>query len=415
MSAPNPLAGNLPAQLGCAQGYKAYIWYWDRANDDLKVYTELTGITDLTWERVLDDYSEARVNFRPAKGDQCCGKLKPVFDREGNLLEPGVWPWAHELALYRDGELVWQGPVFSMDEKVMPDESTDSIQIVARDFIAWLDRRVVHNDIWMNNNPANQPAGTYDLVDIAEEIVRDAFEPDDPGVLAHLVTIPSQKMGKRTVRHWEARSGEELRDIARAGLDFTSVGRTILIKGARRDENQNTITLRAKDFQSGIEIRIVGSEAATAGIAVGGVPTGDNPDVPVEDVPPAKAYYFDPVRGAVDPFFGLVENWTQQEGVLDQGFLEWIARQKIAEGYPPPQTLSVPADSGLSPTAPVSIHHLVPSTYFAIAIEGTCRALRQYMRLSHLRVTWTAEQAEQVGVTFIPGNIDDDSGDPEGA
>lgn len=403
----NSLAERLPNRLGCAQGYTVHVHYWDRQQQAIRWYTELTGIIEITWERVLDDFSEARVKFKPNQGDDCCGKIRPILNRAGQLVSPGLWPWAHELSIYRDGELVWQGPLFSIDELIMPDEATESITLVARDFIGWLDRRVVHNDLWLNNNP-NHPLGTYDLVEIAEAIVRDAFGPDDPGVLAHLVTVLSGRRSKRTIRKWEARSGDELRDIARTGLDITCVGRAIKIKGARRDETETTKTLRAQDFRSGIEIRVIGSEAATAGVTVGGVETSGDPNAPIEDIPPAKAYVTDPNRPAVDPFFGLIENWTQQEGVLDVGYLEWIGRQKIAEGYPPPLTLSVPTDSGLSPEAPVSIHHLVPGTFFTILVQGTCRSLAQYMRLSHVRVSWTASSAEQVGVTFIPGVLNED-------
>lgn len=394
--------GNITRRLGCAQDYSALIWYWDRANETLRYYTELTGITSLSWERVLDDHSEARVRFRPAKGDDCCGKLKPIFDSHGELISPGLWPWAHELAIYRDGELVWMGPVFSIDETVMPDETTDFIQVNARDFLGWLDRRVIHEDLYMNDE-------FYDLSEIGEAIVRDAFEPDDMGVLEHLEVTMSGRSGKHTVRKWEARSGEELRTVARGGLDFTAIGRKILIGSPTRDPAKPTITLRAKDFQSGIEIRVVGAEAATAGVAVGGPPEDADPEEPPENVPPKKAYF-----GGLDPYFGLIENWTQSEGVQDEEFLLWIAKQKVAEGNPPPYTLSVPADSGLSPDAPVSIHNLVPSQYFTVLIAGTCRTLSQYMRLSHVRVTWEANAPEAVGVTFIPQNVlNDDPEDPE--
>lgn len=387
-------------RLGCATTYTALIWYYDRSNSTLRYYTELSGLLSVTWERVLDDYSEARVRFRPSQGDDCCGKLKPTLDAQGNLLHPGLWPWAHELALYRDGDLVWQGPVFSVDETVRPDESTDHIQVTARDFLGWLDRRTIHSDIYLNNT-------FYDLSTVAERIVRDAFAPDDPGVLAHLRVTPSGRKGKYSVRKWEARCGDELREVARGGLDFTAVGRAIIIGSPKRNESINTITLRAKDFQSGIEIRIVGAEAATAGVAVGEHPTNSS-GVPIDNVPPKKRYY-----GGKDPFFGLIENWTQSESVKDEEFLLWIAKQKVAEGNPPPMTLSIPADSGLSPHAPVSIKHLVPGTYFTVLISGTCRTLSQYMRLSHVRVAWEAATPETVGVTFIPANILDDSGGEE--
>jgi hypothetical protein len=391
----------LVPKLGCATQYTALIYYWDRALGALRYYTELTGITEINWERTLDDFSEARLRFRPRKGDDCCGKIRPIFDSLHRLLEPGIWPWAHELALFRDGELVWQGPVFSIDELVLPDESTDHIQITARDFLAWLDRRTVHEDIFLNDTD-------YDLSAIAEAIIVDAFTPDDPGVLEHLVIQPSGRTGRHTVRHWEARCGDELRTVARGGLDFTAVGRAIIVKGPTHDPAIPTTVLRARDFLSGIEIRVVGAEAATAGIAVGGVPTPEDIDpenpTPIENVPPLKVY-----EGGLDPFFGLIENWTQSEGVQNESLLGWIARQKILDGFPPPQTLSVPAESGLNPEAPVSIHNLVPGTFFTILVQGTCRELSQYMRLSHLRVAWVAGAAESIGVTFIPANIVDDA------
>lgn len=402
MTNPAPLAH----RLGCATNYSAYIYYFDRAEGQLRLYTELTGIIEITWERVLDDFSEARLRFRPEKGDDCCGKIKMILDDLGRVLEPGLWVWAHELAIYRDGDLVWQGPLFSIDELVLPDETSDHIQLTARDFIGWLDRRVIHNDIIMTDR-------TYDLSEMAERVVRDAFAPDPVGVLPHLHVTPSGRTGKRSVRHWEARSSEELRDIARGGLDFTSVGRAIIIKGPTRDETVPTTVLRAKDFNSGVEIRMVGSEAATVGYAIGAVETDPNSTQPIENIPPKKQRWpVNPAEG-VNPFYGLIENWTQSEGVQDDEFLQWIARQKVIDGNPPPRTLSIPADTGLSPNAPVSIHHLIPSTYFTVAISGTCFALTQYVRLSHVRVSWTANQPETVGVTFVPGNILDDSGPPE--
>lgn len=389
-------APDLTPRLGCATTYSAQIYYWDRALQAIRYYTTLTGIMSLTWERTLDDYSEARLTFRPGGGDDCCGKLRPQFNAAGELTEPGLWPWAHELAIFRDGDLVWQGPVFSIDELVQADETTEKIQIVARDFLGWLDRRTIHQDIFLTDRE-------YDLAEQAEAIIRDAFEPDDPGVLDHLVISNIGKASKRSIRRWEAKSSEELREIARAGLDYTSVGRAIIVKSSSHNPAVPTITLRAKDFLSGVEIRVVGAEAATVGVAVGGPPPDADPNIPPENIPPQKVYY--PLTGGISPFFGLVENWTVSEGVTNESFLLWVAQQKVFDGNPPPTTLSLPADSSLSPEAPVSIHQLVPSTYFTINVNGTCRSVTQYMRLSHLRVTWSTDGPETVGVTFIPHRL----------
>ena len=400
---------DLTPRLGCATSYTALIYYWDRRYQQLSYYTTLTGLMEITWERVLDDYSECRLRFRPRNGDDCCHKLKPVYNASGELIEPGLQPWAHELTLYRDGDLVWAGPVFSIDEEVMPDESTDHIQIVARDFLGWLDRRVIHDDLYFNDQ-------TYDLSYIAQQIILSGLRHDDLGLPQYMHVVPSNRKRKWSVRHWEARVGEELREIARLGLDFTSVGRRIYIKGPRY-EGESTPVLRTRDFLAGIEIRVVGAEAATAGVAVGATPEPDpdDPDPPpIEDIPPHKSYW--PKGGpadAVDPFYGLIENWSRSESVKDEGYLEWIASQKVAEGYPPPLTLSVPSGSGLAATAPVSIHQLVPGTYFTILVQGMCRSIAQHMRLSQVRVIWRSDQPEEVGVSFIPANVLDDNPDED--
>lgn len=385
--------GQITRKLGCATGYVAQIWYYDRSISKMRYYTDITGITEVRWERVLDDFSEASVTFQPQKGDDCCGKLKPILANDGTtVLQPGLWPWAHELHLFRDGELVWQGWIFSVDETIEPDETTDHIQITARDALGWLDRRVIHNDIFMNDD-------FHDLSDVAETIIRDAFEPDDPDILAHLQVTPSGRKGKYTVRHWESRAGDELRTVAQGGLDFCAIGRIIRVGTPSRDPDVPTITLRTKDFQSGIEIRIVGANAATGAVAVGETIDPDTGDPVDPDTPPPKVYY-----GGLDPFFGLIENFTTNS-IKDPSFLLWIATQKVKEGNPPPLTLSIPADANLSYDAPVSIHDLIPSRYFTVSIAGTCRSLAQYMRLSHLTVSWNDEQPEQVGVTFIPQDV----------
>lgn len=395
-----PGAPTFARQLGCATSYTAVVWYWDRRTSQLQIYTQLTGLFEVHWERVIDDYSEARIRFRPSQGDDCCGKLRMIRNHvTGQVIQTGLWVWAHELALYRDGELVWQGPIFSIDELVLPDSSTDHIQITARDFIGWLDRRVIHNNLMFKTE--------RDLSQLAAAVVRDAFAPDPVGVTPHIRVINSGRKSTMKVRYWEAKAGEKLRDIARGGLDFTSVGRAILIKGPSRDETKPTIVLQAKDFASGVEIRMVGAEAATVGYAIGGVPQSKNPNKPIEDIPPVKRRW--PKTGGTHPFFGLIENWTQSEGVTSASFLDWVARMKVVDGNPPPRTLSIPAGTGLVPDAPVSIHDLVPSTFFTISIQGTCFALSQYMRLSQVTVTWTADQPESVGVAFIPAGVLDDS------
>lgn len=399
MTTPNVIV----PRLGCATNYTADIWVLDRARRDptnpafptRRLVTQITGITNLFWERTIDDFSEARIRFQPLKGDDCCGSLVPKWNSAGELVQSGVWPWSHEIIIYRDGEPVWSGPIFSVDETVSPSETTDFIQINARDHLAWLDRRVIHNNLTYGGTTP------HDLVRIARAIIQDAFSIDNPGVVL-LPSTDSGRKGYRTTRAHEARSGDELREVARGGIDFTCIGRQIIVKGVRRDPTQAVPELRNRDFQAGMEIRIVGAEAATKGYAVGQVPVDSEEDPPPigEAVAPGV-----PASG-VDPFFGLIEALTNSGETTSEEFLAWMAHELVDENMPPPRTLSVPEGSMLSPNANVSIHELIPSRHFKLAIRGTCSTLTQYMRLSHMEASWEPGIPERVGVTFIPGNVE---------
>lgn len=402
------LPRSITPRLGCATDYTAEIWHWDRVNFSpprARLVTQLSGIIQLYWERTIDDYSEARVRFRPIKGDDCCTKLAPKWDERGRLVDPGIWPWSHELVLYRDGEPVWTGPVFSYDETARSDETSDFIQINARDHLAWLDRRVIHNDMPFGGN-----SDIYDLTQIAEWIVKDALAPDNVGITDSMIHVtPSGRRGRRVTRHWEARSGDELREVARGGIDYTCIGRQIFIKGVRRDPSVFAPELRNRDFQSGMEIRIVGAEAGGVGYAVGKPPDETKP----ED-PPVKVRALAPGMPAngIHPYFGLIEALTNASTSSSIDFLTWMAHELVDENMPPPRTLSIPAGSLLSPEANVSIHDLIPSRHFKINIKGTCLSLSQYMRLSHMECSWEPGIPERVGVTFIPGNVEVTPEDP---
>lgn len=393
-------------RLGCAESYTVEVWVWDRTyrptpgepvQPRARYVTQLTGIISIYWERTIDDFSEARIRFKPVRGDDCCAKLAPRWDNNNTLVESGIWPWSHEVVVFRDGEAVWSGPVFSYDETVNADESTSWIQINARDHLAWLDRRVIHQNMPFSD--------LTDLTVIAEWIILDAFGPDDLGINANITRTDSGRKGRRTTRYWEARSGDELREVARGGIDFTCVGRHVIIKGVRRDPAIGAPELRNSDFLAGVEVRIVGAEAAGVGYAVG-KPPGETPAEGAEPVKVrAVAAGLEPTNG-VDPFFGLIEALTHAETSDSIDFLSWMAVELVDENMPPPRTLSVPAGSTLSPEANVSVHELIPSRHFRLNIRGACAQLAQYMRLSHVEVAWEPNTPERIGVTFIPGQVE---------
>src|SRR5690606_35882417 len=149
-------------RLGCAQDYEAVIHF----QGGKQVHTRLDAVTEITWGRKLDDYSEASVKLAKRQlSEQCWRKICGIWetreypDENGvmrkwlHMVEPGVEPWMHELSIYRDKGLVWQGPI----TEVIEIEKRDEIEINARDVLFWLDRRVL--DITFYTPPAQAPPG----------------------------------------------------------------------------------------------------------------------------------------------------------------------------------------------------------------------------------------------------------------
>jgi hypothetical protein len=109
----------MPAyRLGCASSYRAAIKRQGGA-----LWTWVDGLDTIKWGRKRDDYSEASITVsKTLAGSSCCNKLADTHS------------WAHELAILRDDQLVWEGPITRRIER------RASFSFEARDMIAWLDR-----------------------------------------------------------------------------------------------------------------------------------------------------------------------------------------------------------------------------------------------------------------------------------
>ena len=74
-------------------------------------------ITELTWGRKLGDYSEAHVTAAKRNLPRdCLGALADAVNAAGQITHPGAHSWSHELTIYRDGGIVWQGPLVQPEQ-----------------------------------------------------------------------------------------------------------------------------------------------------------------------------------------------------------------------------------------------------------------------------------------------------------
>lgn len=396
-------------RLGCADNYRAKIFRWDRTNNPvpgLRQVAELPALSSVSWERVDQDMADASVSFAPSRGDDCCALLAPRWNARGELTQTGIWPYAHELAIFRgDAERpCFMGPITPIPEDVERDGNTETITVYAKDILHYLDVRTTHVDMWFQSPGADRPIawGEADPVAIAQWLINEATSRDDPGLRQAMSYALTGRLVQRTGRNREFYVGEELRDLARAGLSFYSVGRSAYVHGDWEPyTGQRLKRLTQADFQGKTTILVDALNAATAVSVVGAVPAGSTDTT---NTPPAKSY-----QGGVDPFFGEIERIVKADRITDQATLDAIGRRIVGYGNPPPTVITIDNNAVLSPHAPVSIHDLIPSRWFELSAQGTCRQVTQVMKLSHVKVDWSAGAGsgglERVQVAFSPPPI----------
>jgi hypothetical protein len=144
--------------LGRGQ-YSVYV----RVRGGIRISAGYLPYTNLSWSRVWSDTGECQVvidgisNIAPG----CCDLVGLIED------------WVHELAVYRSGFLVWQGPVVSVAVK------NDQATITANDLSVWLSRRRIHDRFAADNGAQPTPTPIYrDLENQALAYVQSAMRVD---------------------------------------------------------------------------------------------------------------------------------------------------------------------------------------------------------------------------------------------
>jgi len=319
---------------------------------DGAVVTDLNVLTSVEWTRVLDDVSTANVGVIP-DGD-CCESL-------GN-----VRTWRHRLVISRDGEVVWDGPVIRVEWR------QGQVSVFALDITAWLDRRVPHQDFAFADT---------DLTVIAEELIEDAFAPDDPG---HTVTVIGQSgiEGGREYTAGDGQTGDHLRDLADTGLDYTAVGSTIILLPEDFEDSVGMLT--DADMPSGLVVAEDGSLLATRVVVHGSEASGVVGEA-----------------GGTDTYYGLLERSVDEDSITTDTAAASSARAIRAANFPVPLFLAT-EEITLSPDAAVEVAALVPGWCVDIASNVTCRPLAQRLKIIGVKVEESGTEGESVQVVLAP-------------
>lgn len=327
-------------KLGCDPEY--HVLVTDRCGG--ATVAEL-AFSDLKWGRALDAVSEASVTIPPGK----CGRLADVRT------------WRHELHVIRDNDEVWSGPVTTVPQ------CRSGTTLVAQDFWAWLGVRVIHNQLCFDPTCGGTAATG---VAIAQALIEDALAPDDPCLLKYLHAVAGGTTQERNYAANSAYALDALTDLAKGGLDFTAIGRRLVIMPEGGTLGQLAL-LTCDAFDGDVCTTEDGGAAATRAVVTGKAADGTT-------VVSGSA-------GGVDDYLGLVEVLVNDDSVRTA-----TAAQTQAAGLLqpiPPLLVQPPQGNGLTAEAPVCINELVPGVLVPVAMDCTCRPAEQMLRLTKLDVS----------------------------
>jgi lysophospholipase L1-like esterase len=387
-----PVPGDqLPPKItGTLQCGKYDVWVYERGGE---VPLGRVLFNSLSYGRKIDDVSTATVQLgiRGVKPyiipprdettdvsptsflgdpDNCCWLLSEIN------------PWEHELVIFRNGSVVWAGPI----QTVEIDNGTGQATIEADDMMKWLDRRFIRCEIDMTE---------ADLALIWLSVFRSAHDISPVGI-----STTVYRTGVKGDRYYAPDqfkvAGDELRELARTGLDWTVVGRQIIV-GPQEISTPPIATLYDEAFQRAPVIVKSGIDTATRWVVGGGGAGADGP-----------AYWASaPEIFQSDPSFGLVEKFVSEPSILDADDPESSSRAAAQTRW---DLLHAPIvflrDAVLAPTASVTMEELVPGARIDMNLVEVCQPIIEQYRLRDVNVSFTVGEkgggTEEVKITVTP-------------
>lgn len=354
---------------------------------------ELKNFVHLDWNRVRDDISTAQVTI--ADWDVDCGELLSRLEC-----------WAYELVITRDNgysqDRVWEGPITLLTY------AADRVVIDAKDVMAYAYRRIVKQAM------SDRKTGDT-VVSRAARVLQNVFGPDDPNVLGYLTVLSREDdaMQYRVMPEYSRTAFEEIDDMAaNAGLDYTAIGRAILIWGTKHRIGTlpefRDADLGASPIVSEYGMSMANRYVVSDGNGIWG-----------------EATRLD--ENGEDPKHGLVEmlssTWASdsepEDGTYTQAGLDKVragfaegSERSIASRFPNPVVVRVPDNTSLSPDTVISIQHLVPGVVVPLRSTSTLRTVVANQKLDSIKVV-EEKGVETITITLSPFSRDDGAAEGE--
>ena len=317
-------------------------------------------VAGVSWTRVLDDTSEATVSLAGLGRSPACF----AAFREAAA-------WQHEVAIVRDDAVVWQGPLTGRSA------NASAATWTARDLSVWLDRRVL---------PVDRSYVQVDVATIFSDLVADAMSVDD----SPNVTVSVEPTGVLATRRYLAGqhllAGPELRELAKAGIDWTVVGRSVIAGGTTVPVSP-IVLLQDTHLSAPPSVSTDGL-AATNRYGIAGAGGGEGAD-PI---------YAEASDAASIATYGLLQDVTREDRVRDVTSAQAAADSRLVLVADPVVKLDAVR---LAAAAPVLLSQLVPGALVGCAFASSAIEVSGVYRLHTVAVT-AAGGNESVTLTLEP-------------
>jgi len=353
-----PLITTIPLKvvdrLGCGET-QAFI----ATRSGWPLLTELPA-TGGSWNRVMDDISDAKVSMEQANLPAECATILQ-----------GITRWAYELVIFRDGVRVHTGPI----QDVLPEG--ENLTVTSRDKVAWTTVR----PIWTY---LNYPDPGEEMATIFNEVIANAMLPDNvPGLVGTATAT-----GLRAIREYKPNppqyAWDALNELCRTGVDFTMVGPT-MVAGSFIVPASPIAFLTEQAFAE-----LPSTPLLAANVGTQWMVTGD----PEQDLFAS--------HGGIDSLVGLVVRIAQEDDIKDQASLDQNAKSRWELTSSP---LIAEYTITLSPEAPWPVELMTPGCTVDIRFFETLFPIVGRFRLKRVEFDWSAGgdgPAETCRVTVEP-------------
>ncbi|UDL16231.1 minor tail protein [Microbacterium phage Kozie] len=351
----------------------------------------LVDVASVTWERARDAKSTAEFTLSGRSCEAQADIIRKIADGAGR----------YEVVVHRGEDRVWEGPIRRV--ATLRDKAT----FLATDIKEYLDRTSL-SVAWPNSDEGGptlmgdrldeiiswELAEPYAMNTNSGAVVVPRWEGLTPpiNVLPFLTVYPGTVLTRSSTDDFEMMLGEHIDNLVDGGMDYTVVGRRMIIWDSALSIGQ-TRRLTDADFYGDIEVIRYPSEHWS----ISHLSASRDDDSGVRGVGHA---------GAPHDFYGVWENivsMQSEESTAEptQVELNGQAQRDILHRTPVPLEVRIPDGVGLRLTHDLTIQQLVPGVIMPVVTDKNIQRVTQPQRLDRVKVTETAT-GETVQVSLSP-------------